>query len=151
MKSYRVHEAQRLAALAEVQAIYSDLAARAIDRRCVLRTECCHFKRTGLTPFLTTGEALLAAKALRASGRTKIPDRKDGACPLLDPKTSRCLIYQARPFGCRTHFCDAAGGPYSRPEVLDLIRRLERVDSELGGNGSRPLPGAVVGGLRMLT
>jgi hypothetical protein len=111
MNSCRARGAERHAALAEVQAVYSDLAARPIDRRCTLRMECCHFKLTGLTPFLTMGEGLLAAKALRASGRRKIPDREDGACPLLDPKTSRCLIYQARPFGCRTHFCEAAGGP----------------------------------------
>ena len=150
MNSCRIHDAKRHAALAEVQAVYSDLAARPIDRRCTLRTECCHFKLTGLTPFLTTGEALLAAKALRASGRRKIPERGDGACPLLDPKTSRCLIYQARPFGCRTHFCEAAGGPYSRREVLDLIRRLDRVDAEVGGKGPRPLPDAVAEGLRML-
>ena len=151
MNSCHIHDAKRHAALAEVQAVYSDLAARPIDRRCTLRTECCHFKLTGLTPFLTKGEALLAAKALRASGRRKIPDRGDGACPLLDPKTSRCLIYQARPFGCRTHFCEAAGGPYSRREVLDLIWRLERVDAEVGGNGPRPLADAVAEGLRMLT
>jgi Fe-S-cluster containining protein len=150
MNSCRVRDDERNAALAEVQAVYFELAARPIDRRCTLRTECCYFKLTGLTPFLTKGEALLAARALRASGRRKIPDRKDGACPLLDPETSRCLVYQARPFGCRTHFCGAAGGPYSRREVLDLIRRLERVDAEIGGNGSRPLPNAVAEGLKML-
>ena len=99
MNSCHIHDAKRHAALAEVRAVYSDLAARPIDRRCTLRTECCHFKLTGLTPFLTKGEALLAAKALRTSGRTRIPDRGDGACPLLDPKTSRCLVYRARPFG----------------------------------------------------
>ena len=82
MNSCRIRDAERNAALAEVRAVYSDLAARPIDRRCTLRTECCHFKLTGLTPFLTKGEALLAAKALRASGRRKLPDRKDGACPL---------------------------------------------------------------------
>ena len=150
MNSSRIRDAERDAALAKMRAVYSDLAARPIDRRCTLRTECCHFKLTGLTPFLTKGEALLAAKALRASGRRRLPDRKDGACPFLDRKTLRCLIYHARPFGCRTHFCEAAGGPYSRREVLDLIRRLERVDAELGGNGPRPLPDAIDEGLRML-
>jgi Fe-S-cluster containining protein len=150
MNSRRIRDTERDAALDEVRAVYSELAARPIDRRCTLRTECCHFKLTGLTPFLTKAEGLLAAKALRASGRRALPDRQDGACPLLDPKTLRCLIYQVRPFGCRTHFCEAAGGPYSRREVLDLIRRLERVDAELGGEGPRPLPGAVAEGLRML-
>ena len=36
-----------------VQAIYRDLAERPIERACVQRTECCHFKLTGRTPFLT--------------------------------------------------------------------------------------------------
>lgn len=133
----------RETALEEVRAVYRDLAARPIERQCELRTECCHFRLTGKTPQLTRGEALLAARALRATGRRALPQRADGACPLLDPKTSRCLIYADRPFGCRTHFCAAAGGPYARREVLDLIRRLERLDEQLQGDGPHPLPSAV--------
>ena len=129
--------------LAEVRAVYRDLAARPIERNCSLRTECCHFKLTGKTPYLTRGEALLAARALRATGRKSLPARKDGACPLLDEQTRRCLIYEDRPFGCRTHFCAAAGGPYSRREVVDLIRRLESVDEDLGGDEPRALPSAI--------
>ena len=53
------------------------------------------------------------------------------------------LIYEDRPFGCRTHFCAAAGGPVARREVIDLIRRLEDVDLALNGNGPRPLQNAV--------
>jgi len=135
-------------ALAEVRAVYADLATRPIERDCTLRTECCHFKLTGRTPYLTKGEALLAAKALRAAGRKALPARTDGACPLLHPQTMRCLIYADRPFGCRTHFCAAAGGPYARRDVLDLIRRLETVDAALGGDGPRVLPGAVADALR---
>lgn len=131
------------AALDEVRAIYRDLADRPIERHCELRTQCCHFKLTGKTPYLTRGEALLAARALKAAGRKKLPTRTDGACPLLDPSTSRCLIYQDRPFGCRTHFCAAAGGPYARREVIDLIRRLEQIDEQLGGTGPRALPAAI--------
>ena len=131
------------AALAEVRAVYRDLAARPIERNCELRTQCCHFKLTGKTPYLTRGEALLAAHALKATGRKKLPARDDGACPLLDPQTSRCLIYEDRPFGCRTHFCAAAGGPYARREVIDLIRRLEQIDEQLGGDGPRALPVAI--------
>lgn len=107
-----------------------------------MQTECCHFKLTGRTPYLTKGEALTAAKALRSTGRTRLPDRTDGACPMLDPQ-GRCLIYSDRPFGCRTHFCSAAGGPYARREVSDLIHRLEEIDGQLGGDGGRPLPAAV--------
>ena len=135
-------------ALEEVRAVYAALEERPIERNCTLRTECCHFKLTGRTPYLTKGEALLAAKALRASGRKQLPQRADGACPMLDPRTSRCIIYADRPFGCRTHFCAAAGGPYARREVLDLIRRLEAVDAELGGDGARALPGAIAAALR---
>lgn len=129
--------------LDQVRAIYRELDARPIERRCTIRTECCHFKLTGKTPYLTRGEALLAARALRATGRKALPSRNDGACPLLDPQSSRCLIYQDRPFGCRTHFCAAAGGPYARREVIDLIRRLEQIDEQLGGDGPRVLPGAI--------
>lgn len=138
------------AALDEVRQIYRDLADRPIERQCELRTQCCHFKLTGKTPYLTRGEALLAARALKATGRKSLPSRNDGACPLLDPDTSRCFIYEDRPFGCRTHFCAAAGGPYARRDVIDLIRRLEEIDEKLGGDGPRPLPGAVGDALRRL-
>lgn len=138
-------------ALEEVRAVYRDLTARPIERDCQLRTECCHFKLTGKTPYLTKGEALLAARALKAGGRKTLPSRSDGACPLLDPQTFRCLVYDSRPFGCRTHFCAAAGGPYTRREVIDLIRRLETVDTTLGGEGPRALPGAVADALREIS
>jgi Fe-S-cluster containining protein len=135
-------ETLRREALEEVRAVYRELANRPVERACIRRTECCHFKLTGRTPQLTRGEALVAARALRASGRKTMPEHSEGACPLLRGDGA-CLIYHDRPFGCRTHFCAAAGGPYARPEVLDLIRRLEAVDARLGGSGPRALPGAV--------
>ncbi len=141
MKHVRV---DREEALAEVRAVYRELEARPVERACVRRTECCQFKLTGRTPMLTRGEAMLAAKALRASGRKAMPEREDGACPMLKANGG-CMIYADRPFGCRTHFCAAAGGPYARAEVLDLIRRLEAVDARLGGDGPRALEGAVRG------
>src|SRR5258708_820577 len=130
-------------ALAEVRQVYVDLAQRPIERNCIRRTECCHFKLTGRTPYLTKGEAIVAAKALRATGRKSLPQNPDGACPLLQAETGNCLIYADRPFGCRTHFCAAAGGPYSRDEVVDLVRRLEKIDMDLDGKGPRPLPAAI--------
>jgi Fe-S-cluster containining protein len=72
-----------------------------------------------------------------------LPVNPNGACPLLDAETGDCLIYDARPFGCRTHFCAAAGGPFARREVIDLIRRLETLDGSLGGTGPRLLENAV--------
>jgi Fe-S-cluster containining protein len=137
----------REVALVEVAAVYAELEQRPVERRCELRTECCQFKLTGKTPYLTAGEALVVADALRAKGQTKIRDREDGSCPLLDPRTGRCEVYQERPFSCRTHFCAAAGGPYARKEVVDLIRRLEDVDFALGGAGAQTLPAALRGAL----
>jgi Fe-S-cluster containining protein len=129
-------------ALQEVRAVYRELERRPVERACERRTECCQFKLTGRTPMLTRGEAMVAAKALRASGRKALPEREDGACPMLRTD-GKCMIYADRPFGCRTHFCAAAGGPYARAEVLDLIRRLEAVDTQLGGDGPRALEAAV--------
>jgi Fe-S-cluster containining protein len=131
-------------ALGEVRAVYADLAKRPLERSCQARTECCRFQLTGQTPYLTKGEALVAAKAFRATGRKTLPESTDGACPLLKRETGRCMIYADRPFGCRTHFCEAAGGPYSRKQVLDLIRRLEAIDQQLGGDGPRKIQAALI-------
>ena len=137
-------------ALEEVRQVYADLTARPIDRACTRLRECCHFKLTGRTPYLTKGEALLAAKALRATGRRVLPENSSGACPLLNEESGDCLIYESRPFGCRTHFCAAAGGPYARREVIDLIRRLEAIDDSLGGTGPRILQNAIADALKNL-
>ena len=130
-------------ALAEVRQVYVDLGQRPIERNCTRRTECCHFKLTGRTPYLTKGEAFVAAKAFRATGRKSLPENGDGSCPMLQQETGHCLIYENRPFGCRTHFCAGAGGAIARRDVLDLIRRLEDVDVALNGDGPRRLQDAV--------
>ncbi|HMG04428.1 MAG TPA: YkgJ family cysteine cluster protein [Chthoniobacterales bacterium] len=150
MKGHRIPEQDLQRALNEVRKVYADLSLRPVERNCLRVKECCHFKLTGRTPYLTKGEALLAAKELRATGRTQLPENATGACPLLDSKTGTCLIYDARPFGCRTHFCAMAGGPYARREVIDLIRRLEAVDAGLGGTGPRVLQSAIADALREL-
>lgn len=144
MKNYRKDRIpDQDEAVREIEQIYKDLAVRPIDRNCTLQTECCQFKRTKIVPYITKGEALLAAKAVRAAGRKEMPEAVDGACPLLNARSGKCMIYKQRPFGCRTHFCEAAGGPYGRGEVLDLIRRLEAVDARLLGHGPVTLPVAV--------
>jgi Fe-S-cluster containining protein len=130
-------------ALADVRKIYAELAARPIERSCQRVAQCCQFQITGKIPHLTKGEALIAARAVRARGKKSLTSPADGSCPMLDPRTLRCQIYEARPFGCRTHFCSAAGGPYQRNEVLDLIHRLESIDESLGGDGPKPLTKAI--------
>lgn len=138
------------ATVAQVREIYAELSARPIERSCTRLQECCHFKLTGRTPYLTRGEAIVAAKAYRASGRKALPEASDGICPMLDRRTGNCVIYRDRPFGCRTHFCAAAGGPYTRREVADLIQRLEAIDATLDGNGASALPHAVARELKQL-
>ncbi len=131
----------------EIKAIYAEIERRPLARDCQLRSGCCHFRHTGRTPLLTLGEALYLAKGIRARGRTQLKAHPDGACPLLDA-TGRCSVYAHRPFGCRTHFCAAAGGMYPRKHLADLIQRLEALDEKLGGVGSRPLEGAAIDTLR---
>ncbi|MEY2598794.1 MAG: hypothetical protein RLZZ142_1053 [Verrucomicrobiota bacterium] len=133
----------RDAVFAEVESVYQELAQRPVERECTRRTECCQFKVTGKTPYVTAGEALYAAQALKAKGKTRVEEKADGSCPFLDGRTGGCQVYEARPFSCRTHFCAAAGGPYARREVVDLIRRLAAVDGAVGGQGAQTLPVAM--------
>lgn len=138
-------EGNTKAAVAATNAVYAELAGRAHDRDrdCRARTTCCRFQLTGKVPHLTRGEALVAAKALRAHGRKTLPEPVDpGACPMLKAD-GKCRIYEGRPFGCRTHFCAPAGGVLERAAILDLIRRLETIDESLGGCGPLPLDVAI--------
>lgn len=125
-----------------VEAVYQEVGRLPMERNCTGRAECCHFKLTGRTPYLTKGEAVLAAKAWKASGRKILPAKKDGSCPFLDD-SEKCRIYESRPFGCRTHFCAQAGGPFARRDVIHLIRDLEQIDHELRGRGALPLDTAI--------
>ncbi len=127
----------------EVLDIYAEWENRPLVRNCTGRADCCRFRLVGHTPYLTKGEALVAARAWKAAGRSDIIIPADGSCPFLHPNTGKCRIYDGRPFGCRTHFCAAAGGPASRGEVRDLIQRLEEIDHLLGGRGAVNLPAAM--------
>lgn len=131
------------AAVSQVREVYAEWARFPLDRRCTGVADCCRFRLTGRTPYLTRGEALVAARAWRAAGRKDFVDPADGSCPLLHPATGKCRIYDGRPFGCRTHFCAAAGGPAARADVRALIQRLEAIDTRLGGTGAINLPAAV--------
>jgi len=134
--------AVREAVEAVVERIYGDLAEVRAERSCQSMAQCCHFQLTGKTPHLTKGEALYLARGLKASGRTRVPESAEGACPLLGT-AQRCVAYAHRPFGCRTHFCPAAGGTFERKCVIELIHQLEALDERLGGDGAKPLPQAL--------
>ncbi len=130
--------------LAEVQQLLNEGARRAAkaQRFCSGLADCCRFRQTGETPHVTLGEAWLVCKAWKATGRTKISLPDDGSCPFLNHH-GLCLIYEARPLACRTHFCVQAGGALPRKEVIDLIHQLEDIDVKLGGDGAARLPDAV--------
>jgi hypothetical protein len=130
-------------ALSAVREVYTALDARPVERACVRRTECCRFRLTGEMPYLTRGEAWVAAEALLQKGIQRLPQKTDGSCPLLQEGSGQCTVYEARPFGCRTHFCGAAGGPYARREIQDLVWRLDSIDTRLGGDGGQRLPHAL--------
>lgn len=127
----------------QVREIYTEWQRRPLERRCTGQADCCRFRLTGRTPYLTRGEAWVAARAWRAAGRKDFADSADGSCPFLHPQSGQCRIYDGRPFGCRTYFCAAAGGPAARRDVRDLIQRLEAIDTRLGGRGAINLPAAV--------
>ncbi len=146
--------AERLGQLChQVRAVYESLNDQTLpERSCISRTTCCQFRLTGKTPMLTFGEAIYAAKGVRASGRTSLPESRDavaGRCPLLN-ELGQCTIYEFRPLGCRTHFCKAAGGPYPRTLVRDQIRALETLAEEFQQTDPRPIAEAVEDGLRRL-
>ncbi len=142
-------------AITEVEDIYREVDTLDLSRDCQARTRCCRFRLTGRVPCLTIGEALAAARGVRESGRTQLPKvdgspgGKEGACPLLD-RHGRCSIYARRPLGCRTHFCELAGGNYPRAAVSGQVRRLETLAEQLGQTDVRPIEGAVRDALGLL-
>src|SRR4051812_29178971 len=86
-------------------------------------------------------------RVLVAIGRRggRLPRRAaDGVCPLLGkdgPGGASCTIYEDRPFGCRTYFCDDATLPDGnrRAEVDRLARDLRAVAERAGDAEVVPL------------
>ena len=60
-----------------VMEIYAEWEKRPLQRNCTGIADCCRFKLVGHTPYLTKGEALVAAKAWRAAGREEITHTPD--------------------------------------------------------------------------
>src|SRR2546430_11615656 len=81
-------------ALAEVRQVYLDLAQKPIQRNCLRKTECCHFKLTGRTPYLTKGEAVVAAEAVTPPRPKTVTGKTDGSWPKRPHKKSQSLIFQ---------------------------------------------------------
>ncbi len=124
--------ARRAATLAILQEADGHLEGWTCDNS----TDCCRFAVTGREPWLTEAEfALLSAEVAR-QGRKLPAVRADEVCPMLSAE-GRCTVYEVRPLGCRTFFCDRAKGygSYPRSDVSRLPRRLD----ELSRGDSRPI------------
>lgn len=65
------------------------------------------------------------------------------ARPFLKPDAGPCMTHADQLDGCRTDFCDPAGGPYPRKEILDFRGRLEELDRNLAGDDRRKIEAAV--------
>ena len=81
---------------------------------------------------------------LRRQGRRLPPPREtdDGRCPFLDER-ARCLVYAARPLGCRTFFCERATPRAPHPsEFRAAARALAEASQGAAGAGDdgRPRP-----------
>ena len=91
--------------------------------------DCCRFAVTGREPQLWPNEWRVLERAIAARGvpvrKLRVVQDSEATCPLLD--RGRCVVYAARPFGCRTFFCDRAVGPerrLPRAELAEIGRRI---------------------------
>lgn len=141
-----------------LRAIYAEVDRLLDGWTCDASTDCCRFGVTGREPYPTAIEVAELEHAVRARGG--LPKRRglptlnergedDRRCTLLSDE-GKCLVYAARPFGCRTFFCERASGPAgetgkaargTRTEiarlgraVADLAERFDPADP-----GPRPL------------
>jgi Fe-S-cluster containining protein len=108
---------------------------------CLGRARCCQVALTGLEPNLFPLEVAFLEEALRAQGRTWPAMRPDGGCPLLDASGRRCSTYSARPFGCRTYFCNSGRmeRPYPNAQIEAFNAALTRLSDEFE-EGAAPRP-----------
>ncbi len=99
---------------AELRAIYARVDATLEGYSCDASTDCCRFGVTGREPYVTPvelAEVELGIAARGMPGRAKRNARSlpvaddERRCPLLDDG-GRCRIYDSRPLGCRTFFCE---------------------------------------------
>jgi Fe-S-cluster containining protein len=143
----RSDDARETAALeAELEELYRDTDALFAGWSCPASTDCCHFERTRREPYVTSIELLAMRRAVARGvaiqrGSKALP-MADGRCRMLT-RDGKCSIYAARPFGCRTFFCDRAdeGSRVKQNAINDLVRRLKGIAErhERGGDLGRPL------------
>ncbi|MBM4360215.1 MAG: YkgJ family cysteine cluster protein, partial [Deltaproteobacteria bacterium] len=73
--------------------------------------------------------------------------KDERTCPLLD-RSGGCSVYDARPLGCRTFWCERAESddrPVARETVAAFVRRIQDLATghERDGERGRPLTRAL--------
>lgn len=141
--------------LDELRRFYADVDAAYAGTSCPATTECCRFGRTGREPYVTSVELALVRRAIarRGGGRPARPKplhetrvglaivSDERVCPMLGPE-GKCAVYEDRPFGCRTYFCDRATrlSEVKHKEMLAFVARLKGIAVRHSGDSDgRPL------------
>jgi Fe-S-cluster containining protein len=136
-----VDPAKRLALL-ETRAILRKADEAYAPFSCPASGDCCQLAKRHREPWLWWTEWELLLERLKRDQRTLPPLREDGGCPFLDAEGKRCTVYEERPFGCRTFFCERRRGPTKEPAatVQKLLGRLERSAQRADRDASGPKP-----------
>jgi uncharacterized protein len=144
--------------LDELRVLYAEIDAALEGFGCEGTTDCCRFGVTGREPYPTAVELSFLEKAVRARGglpkRRSLPVAGERRCDLLGDD-GKCLVYDARPFGCRTFYCHRAHGPGGAPPSLprETVRRMAGAIATLSARfapedpGPRPLSRVGLGAL----
>lgn len=139
--------------LARLRELYREVDAAFKGYGCAASTDCCRFGVTGREPYVTSLELVALRRAVAARGGALSEKRRalpiysghvadERPCPLLD-RTGRCSVYDARPLGCRTFWCERAddgGLTVSRDRVANIVRRLQDLAAEHEHDGERGRP-----------
>jgi uncharacterized protein len=137
--------------MAELRALYAEVDALTAGFTCEASTDCCRFGVTGREPYPTAVELAELERAVKARGGLKksrsLPVAGERRCAMLSDEGA-CMVYAARPFGCRTFFCERAQGPAGesarslpRAEIARLGRAIADVSARYApaDPGPRPL------------
>jgi hypothetical protein len=135
--------------LEALRALYRDVDALYEGARCEASTECCRFGLTGREPQVTSIELALVQQAIKRRGGVLAKKKRalpltdeassERMCPLLD-HGGRCSIYEDRPLGCRTFYCQRAqliAAP-TRQQLKAVVRRLQDLAARHAPNGDKP-------------
>jgi hypothetical protein len=144
--------------LEELRALYRETDALFEGASCDASTECCRFGVTGREPQVTSIELALLRRAIGRRGGALAQKKRalplaneattesERTCPLLD-RSGGCSVYEDRPLGCRTFYCERARLVVMPPrgEVQALVRRLQELAArhEIGGDKPRALSAAL--------